>query len=98
MPNRTTTQVLGVLSANMPAIRALGVTKLALFGSGARNEATTASDLDFLVEFRKKSFDAYVDLKALLERLFETRVDLVLLDGVKPRLRDRILAEAVYAA
>lgn len=98
MPNRTTTEVLGVLAANMPAIRALGVTKLALFGSAARNDATDVSDLDFLVEFQKKSFDAYMDLKALLQRLFESRVDLVLLDGVKPRLRDRILAEAVYAA
>ncbi len=89
--------VLRVLAANMPAIRALGVTKLALFGSTARNDSTDVSDLDFLVEFQKKSFDAFVDLKALLERLFATRIDLVLFDGVKPRLRDRILAEAVYA-
>jgi len=45
-----------------------------------------------------KSFDAYMDLKALLERLFACPVDLVLLDSIKPRLRPIILKEARYAA
>ena len=38
-----------------------------------------------------------MDVKELLERLFERRVDLVLVEAVKPRLRSRILEEAVYA-
>ena len=75
MATHSKADVLRVLAANTPAIRALGVTKLALFGSAARNESTDASDLDFLVEFQKKSFDAYVDLKALLERVVSVLPD-----------------------
>ena len=55
------------------------------------------SDLDFLVEFEKKSFDAYMDLKAFLETLFGCRVDLVLENAIKPRLRSTILNEALHA-
>jgi predicted nucleotidyltransferase len=55
------------------------------------------SDLDFVVEFEEKSFDAYMDLKAFLEQLFDVRVDLVLKDAIKPRLRERILGDALHA-
>ena len=68
-----------------------------MFGSAARNEASDASDLDFLVEFDRKSFDNYMDLKFYLEELIGRPVDLVLKDAVKPRLREPILAEAVHA-
>ena len=50
-----------------------------------------------MVEFETKSFDAYMDLKAFLERLFQWPVDLVLRDTIKPRLRDTILRETLYA-
>jgi predicted nucleotidyltransferase len=70
---------------------------LGLFGSAARGDATPPHDLDFLVEFETKTFDAYMDLKAFLEELFGRPVDLVLADALKPALRDGILAETVYA-
>jgi len=54
-------------------------------------------DLDFLVEFQTKSFDAYMDLKDLLEQWFGRPVDLVLADALKPALRDKVLRETVYA-
>ena len=38
-----------------------------------------------------------MDIKIFLEDLFETEVDLVLIDAIKPRLRDIILQETVYA-
>jgi predicted nucleotidyltransferase len=82
--------VIQVLDQHREELRRLGVRRLGLFGSTARNEATEASDLDFLVEFQQKSFDAYMDLKSLLESLFSRRVDLVLPETLKPRLRDRI--------
>jgi len=80
-------RVLSVLDEHREELRRLGVRRLALFGSSARNEATQTSDLDFLVEFQEKSFDAYMDLKALLERVFDRRVDLVIPETLKPRLR-----------
>jgi predicted nucleotidyltransferase len=70
---------------------------LSLFGSFARGDETAKSDLDFVVEFERKSFDSYMDLKFFLEELFDRRVDLVLADGIKPRLRAAILAEAIHA-
>ena len=70
---------------------------LSLFGSSARGEDTPGSDLDFVVEFHKKSFDSYMDLKLFLEELFDRPVDLVLAEGIKPRLRTRILREAIDA-
>lgn len=69
-----------------------------MFGSEARGELSSRSDLDFLVVFEKKSFDAYMDVKEYLEKLFGHRVDFLLKDGIKPRLRDAILRGAVYAA
>jgi hypothetical protein len=70
---------------------------LGLFGSCARGEATSGSDLDFVVELEKKSFDAYMDLKDFLEKLFGCKVDLVMKDAIKPRLREPILKETIYA-
>jgi len=90
-------EILDTLERNAPAIRQYGVRALGLFGSAARGVARERSDLDFVVEFESKSFDAYMDLKAFLERLFGCRVDLVLQDAIKPRLRATILAEALHA-
>jgi len=95
--SRTREEILKVLQENREAIRRYGVRRLGLFGSYARGENTEASDLDFVVEFDRKSFDAYMDLKAFLETLFGRRVDLVLASAIKPRLRAAILEEAVHA-
>ncbi len=93
---RTRDKILKVLEENQEAIRNLGVRRLGLFGSCARGEESEASDLDFLVEFKKNSFDAYIDLKIFLEELLKCKVDLVLADSIKPRLRETILKESVH--
>ncbi len=93
----TREQVLAKLSEHREEIRCLGARSLGLFGSVARGENHPASDLDFLVEFDQKTFDAYMDLKAYLENLFGCRVDLVLADTLKPRLREPILNETIHA-
>ena len=90
-------QIIRMVEENQEAIRHYGVRRLGLFGSVARGTADRKSDLDFVVEFEKKTFDAYMELKAYLEKLFGTRVDLVLADTIKPRLRNTILAETIYA-
>ncbi|HUU91005.1 MAG TPA: nucleotidyltransferase family protein [Phycisphaerae bacterium] len=90
-------EILKRLADNRETLRRLGVRRLALFGSAVRDDAAEARDLDFLVEFETKTFDAYMDLKAFLEDLFDRPVDLVLLDALKPALREDILEEAVYA-
>jgi len=90
-------EILKIIEENREKIRGFGVTSLGLFGSAVRGEATDISDLDFVVEFQKKTFDAYMDLKEFLEGLFGCKVDLVLKDAIKPRLREPILKETIYA-
>ena len=90
-------EILTLLEHNAEAIRRLGVRRLGLFGSSARGTADDQSDLDFVVEFERKSFDAYMDLKAYLEDLLGCRIDLVVAEAIKPRLRETILAEALHA-
>ncbi len=89
--------ILDAIERHRQEIARFGVRRLALFGSSLRGEQTPDSDLDFIVEFDAKSFDAYMGLKEFLETLFGRRVDLVLADAIKPRLRPAILEEAVHA-
>ncbi len=86
-------EVIALLQENIDTLRRFGVKRIGLFGSIVRGEGTEKSDLDFLVEFEQKSFDSYMDLKSFLEDLFGCRVDLVLADTIKPRLRKSILNE-----
>ncbi len=67
-----------------------------VFGSVARGDNTEASDVDLLV--KTKPGCSLFDLGGLLEDLQDLlgcRVDLVVEDGLKPRLRERVLREAV---
>lgn len=93
----TLSEILKAIEENREQIRDFGVRKLGVFGSVVRGEATPDSDLDFLVELENETFRAYMGLKFFLEDLFGRKVDLVLTDTIKPRLRDSILAEVQYA-
>jgi uncharacterized protein len=77
-------------------IRALGVRRIALFGSMARGEANADSDVDLLVEFEVggKSFDRFMALSELLERLLGRHVELVTTEALSPYIGPHILAEA----
>ncbi|MEO1672541.1 MAG: nucleotidyltransferase family protein [Cyanobacteria bacterium J06631_2] len=89
--------VLNTLAQNRQAIRNLGVSSLALFGSVAVDRATADSDLDFLVEFEGTStFDRYMDLKFFLEDLFNVPIDLVTKRSLKKEISQKVLQEAIY--
>ena len=77
--------------------RNFSVRRIGLFGSLARNEADSESDVDILVDFVEPTFDHYMDLKFYLEKLFGREVDLVTADTVKPRLKPVIKREVIYA-
>ncbi len=89
-------QVSARLAERSRALSQLGVKSLAVFGSVARNEATTGSDVDLLVEFaRPIGLFEFVHVKNYLEQVLGCRVDLVTPDALRPEMRDRILKEAV---
>lgn len=93
---RSREDVLAGLAAQTQALRRLGVTSLGLFGSYARSEQTSTSDVDLLVTFDDLTFRRYMDAKLLLEAALERSVDLVLADDLRPRLRERVLREVIY--
>ena len=69
---------------------------IALFGSYARDEQTTESDIDLLVEFNQPVGMEIVDLVLELEELFHQKVDLVTYNAVKNKLYDYIKDELIY--
>jgi uncharacterized protein len=75
------------------------VKAIAIFGSFARDEAGPESDLDILVELGIKTpgLFGFIDLSDRLSEAFGVKVDLVTKAALHPRLRDRILGEAIYA-
>jgi hypothetical protein len=77
--------------------RRFSVRRIGLFGSLAHGDATDTSDIDLLVELAEPTYDHFMDLKFLLEERFGRRVDLVLADDIKPRLKPVIEREVVYA-
>ena len=90
----------GMLKRNKgEIISRYGVERIGVFGSQARGEGRSKSDVDVLVKFKEgeETFDHYMDLKFFLEDLFKRDVDLVIMETIKPRLKKSILAEAVYA-
>jgi predicted nucleotidyltransferase len=73
-----------------------GASNVRVFGSVARGEADTASDVDFVVELDAER--SLLDLGGLvsdLEELLGCRVDVVTEGGLRPRVRERVLGEAV---
>jgi len=52
------------------------VEKIGLFGSYAKDTATTSSDIDIYVEFKNKTFDNLAGLWNYLEDLYHTKVDI----------------------
>jgi predicted nucleotidyltransferase len=79
-------------------VERLGVSRLALFGSVARDEAREDSDIDVLVEFSQPvGLFEFLRLDFYLEELLGSHVDLVTPDALKAKLRERILHEAIYA-
>lgn len=89
-------QVFERLRGVAPQIRALGVHRLALFGSIVRGEGRPESDVDFLVEFApgQKSFDRFLALSDLLEERLGRPVELVTTEALSPYIGPHILAEA----
>ncbi len=80
----------------IPILRKYGVKRASIFGSTVRGELKEDSDIDILVEIDKDiSLLDFVALKLELEDVLGRKVDLVELDAIKPRLKERILKEQV---
>jgi predicted nucleotidyltransferase len=96
MTSLTRDEAIKRLLASAAEIRALGVARLALFGSVLRGEARPDRDVDLLVDFTPgaKTFERFMALCELLEARLGHRVELVTTEALSPFLGPRILAEA----
>lgn len=101
---RSRSELLAVLRSHEADLRARGVETVTLFGSLARGEATTSSDVDLAIRagpgFSSGGFDHFGRLEALREylaALLGCNVDLVEEPVARPRLRRTIAEEGVRA-
>ena len=74
-----------------------GVKSLQLFGSVARDEATSSSDVDLLVEFnRPTGYFGLFSLQDYLEKLLGCSVDLGTENSLRPRIKENVMRDLVY--
>jgi len=97
----TRDQILTFLSENKKLFRdKYHIIRIGLFGSYARGEQNTKSDIDLLIEFEENTQDLY-DLKLQLKDFFRIKlgleVDICREKYIKPRIKKNILKETVYA-
>ncbi|MCA6504257.1 MAG: nucleotidyltransferase family protein [Pseudanabaena sp.] len=73
------------------------VSQLGIFGSYARGDYNSASDIDIIVEYSQKpSLFGLIELQDYLSDRLQMKVDLVTKDGLKPQIKEKILAEVIY--
>lgn len=72
------------------------VSRLELFGSYVRGEQKDASDIDVLVDFFETiDLFTFIELEGFLSDKMGIKVDLVMRDALKPRIKDAVLREAI---
>ncbi len=81
---------------NAELINKFGVKSLQLFGSVARDDATSTSDVDLLVEFnRPVGYFGLFALQDYLEKLLGCPVDLGTPDSLRPYIKERVMGELI---
>lgn len=90
-------KIINILKQNMPVFRErYNVNKLELFGSYVRGNQDKDSDIDILVEFDEViDLFKFIELEEFLSELLCRKVDLVMKDTLKSRIRDSVLKEAI---
>jgi hypothetical protein len=73
-----------------------GACNIRVFGSVARGDTNQDSDIDFLIDLGENLSPWFpVRLIRDLENLLDRKVDIVTVKGLKERIRERVLKEAV---
>ena len=91
--NLTYKEIIKVLKEHNNVLRKYKVKKIGLFGSYVRRDQKKESDIDFLVEFEKHSFDNFMDLVFYLEDLFGKKVELITNGSLSPYIQPYVEKE-----
>jgi predicted nucleotidyltransferase len=95
-PTLTRARILKALREHEDLLRKYSVKRIGLFGSYARGEQKRGSDVDFLVDFERPTYDNFIDLNFSLERLFRRKVGLVTSRSLNPRIKPFVENEVAW--
>ncbi len=90
--------VIQTINFHRDDIAALGVVAIGLIGSVARNEAHDASDLDVVIDLppEHQTLQEYFAVIDYLEAQFGRRVDVLMLDTLRPRFRRAVERDIIW--
>jgi len=92
--------ILEYLSQHKEEFRSLyGIKKIGIFGSYARDEAHSGSDIDIIIEIEentKNLHDKKCELKERLQNYFKLKIDIAREKYLKPLAKDEILKDVCY--
>jgi hypothetical protein len=94
----TRDEIIAKLKETAPALRAEGVTRLAIFGSRARGDAREDSDLDVLIDVDPNATFSLLDLVGVQHIIkdatgLETQAEMR--RSIEPRFADRIADDVI---
>lgn len=95
----TKNNILKLLKSNKHKLSEFGIRNVGLFGSYIRNEQSSESDIDLLIDFEpeKENFDNYMAVYDLFETIFKNeKIEVVTKNGLSPHIGTNILNEVQY--
>ena len=95
----TKENIISVLKSHKNELSKFGVSNIGLFGSYLRNEQSTQSDIDLLIDFEpdKENFDNYMAVYDIFENLFRNeKVEIVTKNGLSKHIGPKILKNVLY--
>jgi hypothetical protein len=95
-PSLTQARILKALREHEDLLRKYSVKRIGLFGSYARGQQKRGSDVDFLVDFERATYDNFIDLNFSLERLFRRKVGLVTSRSLDPHVKPFVENEVAW--
>ncbi|MCK4642904.1 nucleotidyltransferase family protein [bacterium] len=98
MGPENTNQIKQIKDKILPVLKKYGIVCAGIFGSVARGEADTHSDVDILIQIPANSNMSLLDLAGMemkLEEILKRKVDLLTYNSIHHLLKEKILAEEV---
>ena len=91
-------RILSILKEHTPILfEKYGITRIGIFGSVARDDASIESDVDIVYEMRRPNLFTVVHLQKELENILQCSVDLVRYrKRMNPLLKKRIEKDSIY--